>query len=594
MRKILNKINRWKFDKKMQYLVSISMILTGLVVLVVFTISSVTAMTKQTRVMLEEQNDTMTKNFESSLENYKSLAIALTLDSSVQKYLKCNGVSDEHYSSLANAARASLLNCTNMWSSMNFVSIVSGEYDDYLYKGDSGLEDTQFSEVYKADYANCKLAQTTSMKIGFNNAYYKGNSYTLNIYFPIYDVNTVLGELGLLCMNFNDSSLDQIFLYGTTSINTDISVIDTDGLNLSNSNRKLLGRKVDYIDSLTEKRGSVKLNGKIYIYQKLRNWNFYVVSSIPIIELYKPSIRAIILMSILMILMVGISLFVVRNVIRKAYKPLDKVVKKMDSVAAGSLLTRINEEHLGEDFGKLAIGFNAMMDEILVLMERVKLEQHQIEQIRFNALQSQIQPHFLYNTLECIHWQAIADGNGEISTLVKALAKYYRICLSKGKDVISIEEEVEHMKNYLIIQNMRYDNIIDSEVFLEEEFKHVLIPKLTLQPLVENSIYHGLKVIDGKKGNIKLRMERKENDVYIYLEDTGNGMTQEEIDEINRSISEYDESFGYGVRNVNKRIELLFGDQYGLHYRINILGGVTVEIRIPFEQNSKKWGEKNV
>ena len=97
---------------------------------------------------------------------------------------------------------------------------------------------------------------------------------------------------------------------------------------------------------------------------------------------------------------------------------------------------------MGEDFTKLAVWFNSMMEEILVLMDQVKMEQHQIEQIRFNALQSQIQPHFLYNTLECIHWQAMVDGNEEISTLVKALAKYYRICLSGGHDVIPLKMEL--------------------------------------------------------------------------------------------------------------------------------------------------------
>ena len=105
---------------------------------------------------------------------------------------------------------------------------------------------------------------------------------------------------------------------------------------------------------------------------------------------------------------------------------------------------------------------------------------------------------FLYNTLECIHWQAIAEGNKEISTMVKALAKYYRICLSKGHDVITIREEVEHIRNYMIIQNMRYDNIIGSEIVVESQVEESLIPKLTLQPLVENSIYHGMKVKRGK------------------------------------------------------------------------------------------------
>ena len=165
-------------------------------------------------------------------------------------------------------------------------------------------------------------------------------------------------------------------------------------------------------------------------------------------------------------------------------------------------------------------------------MEQVKLEQHQLEQIRFNALQSQIQPHFLYNTLECIHWQAIAEGNKEISTMVKALAKYYRICLSKRHDVIPIREEIEHIRNYMIIQNMRYDNIIGSEIVVESRVEESLIPKLTLQPLVENSIYHGMKVKEGKKGTLYLTAYKDGDEVVIKVSDTGTGMSQEQIDEI--------------------------------------------------------------
>lgn len=138
------------------------------------------------------------------------------------------------------------------------------------------------------------------------------------------------------------------------------------------------------------------------------------------------------------------------------------------------------------------------------------------------------------------------------------------------------------MKNYLIIQNMRYDNIIGSEIRLGEGCGDIMIPKLTLQPLVENSIYHGIKIKEGKTGSVSITAERKGDLVRIVLADTGTGMTWEQINEMNQHLSEYDESFGYGVRNVNKRIELLYGKEYGLHYLRNDFGGVTVEIRIPY------------
>ena len=580
MKKWMEKISRWKFDKKMQLLVTVSIIATTLIVLVVSTISSVTSMKQQSIELLQAQNSTTAENFKSSLDNYKTLAIATVMDTSIQQYLKAANYSKES-GGLKNSAYNILSSISNMHSDMNFIAIVGKSPDDYIYKGQIAISAAQFTQVYSHDSQQCKTVQDSSIKMCFNNAYFNGSKYTLNIYFPIYDTNRVLGELGLLCMNFTDPSLLQILEYDSSN-KLESMVVDTDGMMISARDKDKIGTNVDFIPKMKEKSGTFSMGGRLYIYQKVSDWRFYVVSSVPMMELYKSSIRTIFLMAFILLFLLTISLLVVKRIISKVYRPLDKVVRKMDDVASGSLKTRINVEHMGEDFTKLAVGFNSMMEEILVLMEQVKMEQHQIEQIRFNALQSQIQPHFLYNTLECIHWQAMVDGNGEISTLVKALAKYYRICLSGGHDVIPLKMELEHVRNYLIIQNMRYDDIIGSEFDVEEAASDVMIPKLTLQPLVENSIYHGIKVKEGKTGSLFLKVRKRSSDVLITLADTGTGMSQQQIDEMNQHLSEYDDSFGYGVRNVNKRIELLYGEEFGLYYLRNESGGVTVEIRLPY------------
>lgn len=580
MRKWMEKVSRWKFDKKMQLLVTVSIIATTLIVLVVSTISSVTSMKQQSIELLQAQNSTTAENFKSSLDNYKTLAIATVMDTSIQQYLKAVNYNKEA-GGLKNSAFNILASISNMHSDMNFIAVVGKSPDDYIYKGQIAISAAQFSQVYTFDAQQCKTVQDSSIKMCFNNAYFNGSKYTLNIYFPIYDTNRVLGELGLLCMNFTDPSLLQILEYDSSN-KLESMVVDTDGMMISARDKDKIGTNVDFIPKMKEKSGTFSMGGRLYIYQKVSDWRFYVVSSVPMMELYKSSIRTIFLMAFILLFLLTISLLVVKRIISKVYRPLDKVVRKMDDVASGSLKTRINVEHMGEDFTKLAVGFNSMMEEILVLMEQVKMEQHQIEQIRFNALQSQIQPHFLYNTLECIHWQAMVDGNGEISTLVKALAKYYRICLSGGHDVIPLKMELEHVRNYLIIQNMRYDDIIGSEFDVEEAASDVMIPKLTLQPLVENSIYHGIKVKEGKTGSLFLKVRKRSSDVLITLADTGTGMSQQQIDEMNQHLSEYDDSFGYGVRNVNKRIELLYGDEFGLYYLRNESGGVTVEIRLPY------------
>lgn len=253
----------------------------------------------------------------------------------------------------------------------------------------------------------------------------------------------------------------------------------------------------------------------------------------------------------------------------------------MNDVSQGDLGTRIALEDMDSDGRKLAGGFNIMMDEIDVLMERVKEEQRQLDKMRFNALQSQIQPHFLYNTLECIHWQALSGGTQEISTMVKALAQYYRICLSEGKDIIPLRVELEHVRNYLIIQNMRYGNIITLVEKVEEKYLSMMIPKLTLQPLVENSIYHGIRIKESLTGTVEIEVCETEDTVLLIVRDNGGGMEPERIAYINQNISDTDRDVGYGITNINKRIELMYGEQYGLRFRQNEGEGLCVEIRLP-------------
>ena len=581
MKKWIERINHWKLDKKMQVLVTTAIIVMTLIILAVSTISSVTSMKEKSIELLQTNNDTMSENYAASLEQYKALAIAIVMDDTVQSYLRCTSKRDPSYTGYANNAVNTMTSCQNMYPDMNLIGIVSYQMDDYLYKGIEALSSSDFQQVYAQDYQQCGAVRDGTIRIGFSNKYFKGDRYTFSVYFPIYDLNTIMMERGLLCMNFTNPVLEQI-LEDRSGNGRQTAVVQTDGTIIADHDLDSIGETVSYKEKLVGSEGEFSWEGRLYIYQKVSDWNYYIVSSIENMELYAPSVRTIIIMTAILFFMVILSFFVIKGIISRVYRPLDQTVQKMDQVAAGSLDTRLNVESMGEDFQKLATGFNSMMEEILVLMEQVKMEQHQIEQIRFNSLQSQIQPHFLYNTLECIHWQAMADGNKEISTLVMALAKYYRICLSKGHDVIPLELEIEHMKNYLIIQNMRYDNIIGSEIQIEESCKETMIPKLTLQPLVENSIYHGIKVKEGKKGSVFLKAVREGDHVLIILADTGSGMTQAQIDAMNLQLSEYDESFGYGVRNVNKRIELLYGKDYGLYYLRNEFGGVTVEIQLPY------------
>ena len=585
------RMNTWNLKKKMSFFLTLTSVMTSVIILSVSTLSAVHYMTEQSKEMTRTQLETLASNYDKTLEQYQSLAIALVIEESVQEYCKSAESSGEEYEREAGEVYDYLLNMLNVQSNMNFAVVEKYNKNKYVYKGNSSVVDARFELVYQEDYEESVPAkQESKVHMSFSNRYFRDGKYTLTIYHPIYSATSIEEARGMLIMNLNDSLIEQLHLEKEKEADNEMFLMDCNGKIVSVANQERIGKRVTYQEQMQGDSGSFQKNGVLINYQKVGKWNYYLVNEISVFELYKGNMKVAAVLVFVIVGMTVLSIFLLRKMMKAFYEPLDRVVVAMDDVSEGRLDKRINQSSMDEDSRKLAEGFNTMMDEIDGLMEQVKVEQHQIEQIRFNALQSQIKPHFLYNTLECIHWQALADGNKEICTMVKALAQYYRIVLSRGKEIIPLKQELEHIRSYLVIQNMRYDNIIELEDRIPEEFHSLQIPKMTLQPLIENAIYHGIRIKEGEKGVVTLRIHRENQDVYLQVCDSGSGMSQEKIDEMNQSISRHDETFGYGVRNVNKRIELLFGKEYGLRFFKNEFGGVTVEIHLPIEGKTEDKG----
>jgi two-component system sensor histidine kinase YesM len=230
-----------------------------------------------------------------------------------------------------------------------------------------------------------------------------------------------------------------------------------------------------------------------------------------------------------------------------------------------------------------------MVGKIKELLD-AKIEEHEnLKKAELRALQAQINPHFLYNTLDTIIWMAEAKRMDQVVELVRVLSRFFRITLSKGKDWITVRDEIEHIESYLAIQKMRYRDILDYRVDVPDEMRDSQMLKLTLQPLVENALYHGIK---NKRngGSIIVRGLRLDGDLLqIQVEDNGIGMTQEQLMQIHTLLSaEADRAVvaesGYGINNVNQRIKLYYGQEYGLTIESEYLHGTRVSLVIPLQR----------
>jgi two-component system, sensor histidine kinase YesM len=221
-----------------------------------------------------------------------------------------------------------------------------------------------------------------------------------------------------------------------------------------------------------------------------------------------------------------------------------------------------------------------MIDEIKILLEQHYNAGLKIKNAEYKLLQAQINPHFLYNTLELVNWMAINRDVFDISELIQKLTRYYRLSLSKGAEVITIKDEVEHALTYLDIQNKRFDNCAKIIVNINERILECKVIKVILQPIVENAFYHGILEKYNEKGTISIRGILHDGIISIFVEDDGVGMSKEKVNSI-LSFKKNDTESGYGVLNTHNRLKLQYGNQYGLNYT-SIEGKKTiVEIRIP-------------
>lgn len=329
------------------------------------------------------------------------------------------------------------------------------------------------------------------------------------------------------------------------------------------------------------------LNGKNVYYMKdeIANTDWEMVTIIPESDLMDDVLRVQAIVLAVMLIFVILTSIGGTMIISWIVRRIGNLVNSMKTVQAGNLDVHLTND-CSDEIGVLYDNFNTMIERTSGLMQEQYKMGQKLKSAELKALQSQINPHFLYNTLDMINWLAHAERTDEICNAVIALSKYYRLILNKGEDVLTLEKELSHVRYYMKIQEIRYPGKITFIQEVDPEALDGIVPKIILQPLVENAMVHGIFEKKGKQGTIKITGSvDAQNVICLTVEDDGIGMDEKTLKHIMDGTIRSTGS-SYGVRNVHARLALMFGEPYGLTYESSPGVGTRVILRFPKQKTT--------
>ena len=317
----------------------------------------------------------------------------------------------------------------------------------------------------------------------------------------------------------------------------------------------------------------------IYTVQTLASGNWRVVGVSSVQELITDGLQEVLRISVISALFILAAMLMLSVLLSQMLsKPIQNLVSAMRSFERDADNFSYEPVMGVREVQNLSVSFEHMVHRIQKLMATVRSEEINLRKTELKALQAQINPHFLYNTLDSISWMCEQGKNAEAVLMVNALARLFRISISRGHELIPIRSEVQHAQSYLQIQSVRYKDQFSYEFDVEEGCLEYLCNKITLQPIIENAIYHGVNgLVD--EGRIVIRVFSREDDIFFTVEDNGVGMEPEQIEEIFRRKP--DGKSGIGIKNVNDRLKIWFGEKYGVTITSVPDEGTRVTVRMP-------------
>lgn len=416
-----------------------------------------------------------------------------------------------------------------------------------------------------------------------------GTRYVLSFCRQLNDMNHLSQRLGLVRIDIDEQAVAALYRQSALGKTGTIFVTDGKGRILSHADPELLGRPLSgdplYASAIASQRDGyrrVKSAGVDLLVASHRSalQNLVFVSSVPFAELTIDADRAGLLLLAALFVALGLGAWATWLVALRITGPIHTLIATMREVEEGDLEVEVDVRSNSE-LGSLGRSFNRMTARLRTLIDEVYTSQIVRKEAELKALQAQINPHFLYNTLDVIYWTAKVEHAPKTAEVVQALARLFKLGLNQGNEMTTVARELEHLENYLVIQRVRFEVPPEVSIDVDADLLGCLTPKLVLQPLVENAFVHALAGLD-RPGSIRIAgrlVPRDATALMVFtVEDNGVGMEAQRVSQV---LSGVTASETYGLKNVNEVIRLTFGAEYGLAIESTPGSGTKVTVRMP-------------
>lgn len=396
------------------------------------------------------------------------------------------------------------------------------------------------------------------------------------------------GECSYIVIYFSGEYLEHMLHRNLTSVNSVYYIINSRNSLVVSSDASLAGTYFKRYEAIPLAVGSTEefttttiLGENLYMgYRDIGQTDWRLVSVIPVSSVFSEGRQVVINTAVLYLLFVILACATALFLSGSLAKRLSLVVAKINQNREKPLVLFENNSDQDE-IGQLVNNYNAMVDRINQLMDEQTETAEKLKVSEVKALQAQINPHFLYNMLDMINWLSQSGKQKEVSLAVQTLSKFYKLTLSKKNITTPIREELRHVELYAALQNMRYEDKISFLIDVPDDIMDYEIPKLVLQPIVENSIQHGIFEKESKEGSIVIMAWIEGDDIVFVISDDGVGIPQEKLPFILDGIYEDGKGSNIGIYNTHLRLRLLYGKEYGLHYESTPGKGTEVQVKLP-------------